>query len=304
MEPHYPHQSVLLQEVCAILAPQPGESVLDVTLGLGGHAKALAEAVGENGSLLALDADAANLAIARERLSEVKALVTLHQRNFRDLPQLKLPPVHVLLADLGLSSPHIDDPARGFTFRADAPLDMRYDQTRGESAGALLARSSAEELRTIFRSYGELPTAHRLATLLAGGNVSSTGALRSKVEEEYGAWVAKQVLPQLFQALRIAVNGELEALDILLKAGPALLAQGGRMGVISYHSLEDRMVKHVFRALTTPERDELTGRVSVPAAFELLTSKAIVPSEEEIKANPRARSAKFRAIRRIAPPTL
>jgi 16S rRNA (cytosine1402-N4)-methyltransferase len=215
------------------------------------------------------------------------------------VPTLDLPAQDIIFADLGLSSPHIDDAARGFTFRADGPLDLRYDQSTGDPASYLLQHSSPEKLATIFRSYGEL---HReggkLGRLLAGSSLTTTLQVRDRVEEAFG-FRARDLHPRIFQALRIAVNEELSVLDVLLAAAPELLAPGGRFGVISYHSLEDRAVKHAFRALTTPSKDPVTGKISVPASYELLTKKAIVPSDAEMEENPRARSAKFRILRRL-----
>lgn len=296
------HQSVLHSTVLELLRPLPGETVLDATLGLGGHAASFAEAIGEGGRLIGLDADAENLALARERLAHVPCSMDLRHVNFSQLPALALPPVDILFADLGLSSPHLDDPARGFSFRNDGPLDLRFDRTRGETARELLRRIDADTLAHLLRRYGEMKGAFRLATAIAGRDVPTTAGLRAIVEAVFG-FRAPSLLPQIFQAIRIAVNDELGALETLLEAGPRLLAPGGRMGVISFHSLEDRLVKHVFRALCTPRRDALTGQISHPAAYTLLTPKPVVPSTEEISSNPRARSAKLRIIHRCHPPS-
>lgn len=294
------HIPVLLDTVLAILDPRAGERVLDVTLGLGGHSAAFLWMIGPEGSLTALDADDANLAIARKRLRAQGGRVNLRHANFGDIAVLGLGEFDVMFADLGLSSPHIDDPARGFSFRFDGPLDLRFDRTAGRTAADLLHSSTEEELAALFRTYGELyKEARRLGRILAGRSIETTADLKRAVEEAFG-FRAKQILPQVFQALRIAVNDELNVLAELLRAGIAMLAPGGRMGVISYHSLEDRLVKQTFRALCTPEKDPVTGAVSVPAAFEALTKKAVQPDQAEIASNQRARSAKFRAIRRLA----
>lgn len=290
------HVPVLHTMVLSILRPRPGETVLDVTLGLGGHASAFLDAIGPTGCLIGLDADPRNLHGVEERLgSHVNA--TLMHANFRDLETLALPTVDVLFADLGLSSPHVDDPARGFSFRAEGPLDLRYDPDRGESAAALIERTRPEDLAKVLRTYGEFPGALRLARELAGQNLRTTMELRRIVEGLYG-YRAPQILPRVFQALRIAVNDEMGALAVLLRDGPRLLRPGGRMGVISYHSLEDRPVKRAFRAVTQPGRDPFTGRRIREAPFLLLTAKVIVPDDAEAAENPRARSAKFRAIQR------
>lgn len=290
------HISVMKQEVLDILAPKAGERVLDVTLGLGGHAGSFLQAVGPSGHLVALDADEDNLRIARERLAPLGSPELIHA-NFGSVRSLGLAPFDIIFADLGLSSPHIDDAARGFSFRFDGPLDLRFDRSRGETAADLIERLSEDDLKQVFREYGELREAGRLARLLAGKRWDTTTALKHKAEEAFG-FRAKQVLPQVFQALRIAVNDELAVLTELLEAGLDLLESNGRMGVLSYHSLEDRIVKHTFRAACAPIKDPVTGKVAIESAFELVTPKALVPSEQEIGDNPRARSAKFRVIRK------
>lgn len=294
------HVPVLLEEVLSALQPAAGERVLDVTLGLGGHASAFLRAVGPSGSLTALDADADNMMIARRRLEETGGLFELRHVNFGRIAELDLQPFDVIFADLGLSSPHLDDATRGFSFRFEGPLDLRFDRTGGKTAADLIEASDEEDLAGVFRTYGELwKEAGKLSRALTGKRWNTTTDLKNAVEQAFG-FRAKQILPQVFQALRIAVNDELHALSELLRVGPALLAPGGRMGVISFHSLEDRMVKQTFRALCEPVKDEITGKVSIPAGFELLTKKALQPSDDEIAANQRARSAKFRAIRRAA----
>lgn len=292
------HEPVLPSEVLSVLQPAPGETVLDVTLGLGGHSQLFLQKIGPQGRLIALDADAGNLDVARERLAAFIHQTTLYHVNFSAMEELHLPPVDVLFADLGLSSPHVDDPERGFSFRYDSPLDLRFDQSMGETAAELLERCELEDIIEILRMYGELyKDALRIARVLTEMKPQTTADLRLAVEKACG-WRAKQVLPQVFQALRIAVNDELRALGVLLAAGPKILAPGGRMGVLSYHSLEDRMVKQVFRDLCEPEKDVITGKISVEAPYRLLTKKAMQASEEEVRNNPRSRSVKFRAIER------
>jgi len=292
----YSHTPVLLNAALSLLQLKPGDSVLDVTLGLGGHALAFAEQIGAGGSLTGLDADPQNLASARERLSMIRTVTCLHA-NFRDLAALSLPQFDVIFADLGLSSPHLDDPLRGFSFRTDAPLDLRFDSTAGVSAAQWLQTVDSEDLTQVLRAFGELPHPHQLALLLKEQLPQTTFALVRTVEQVLH-WRAKSFLPQVFQALRIAVNDELGALDHLLSSGPSLLKEGGRMGVISYHSLEDRRVKQVFRTITTAPKNLETGQDLHPAPFILLTRKAMLPTAEEVRGNPRARSAKLRAIRR------
>ncbi len=289
------HTSVLLSTAIDILQPKKGNRVLDVTLGLGGHSEAFLKAIGPSGHLVALDADSDNLSFARERLAPFGPQAELHHINFGDVRSLGLDPFDIIFADLGLSSPHIDNAERGFSFRFDGPLDLRFDRSTGETAADFLERISPEDLYVVFRKYGELQQSNRLSKLLAGRRWETTSAVKGIVEEAYG-YRAKSVLPQVFQALRIAINDELGALTELLHAGLDLLKPGGRMGVLSYHSLEDRIVKHLFREVCTPLKDPVTGKVAVPSAFELITPKAVVPSDQEIQENQRARSAKFRVI--------
>jgi 16S rRNA (cytosine1402-N4)-methyltransferase len=293
---------VLREEVLSVLRLTPGERLLDLTLGPGGHARAFLEAVDGRATIIGLDADAENIALARETLREWTGRVTFLHANFRDLATLECEPVDVLFADLGVSSPHLDDPTRGFTFRADAPLDLRFDRSSGKSAAERLRKARPEDVASVLRRFGELPRGAALASVLcekaqASASLLRTGDIRRAAQEIYG-YKEPQVLPQIFQALRIWVNDEIGALEALLQTGPSLLRPGGRMGVISYHSLEDRLVKQTFRVLAAAERDERTGQDVAPALFELLTKKAVRPSEREVGENPRSRSAKFRAIRR------
>jgi len=294
---HLSHTPVLLETALSVLHPEAGDSVLDVTLGLGGHAEAFAKVVGPDGSLIGLDADPRNLASAQNRLLPFHTVTCVHA-NFHDLAALALPHFDIIFADLGLSSPHLDDPKRGFSFRSDAPLDLRFDPSAGLSAARWLQEVDAEELTRVLREYGEVPHPHQLAILLKDQLPQTTFELVRAVEQILH-WRAQSFLPQVFQALRIAVNDELSALDTLLDVGPSLLNEDGRMGVISYHSLEDRRVKQVFRMITTAPKNLENGQDLYPASYSLLTRKAILPTEDEIHRNPRARSAKFRAIRRV-----
>ncbi len=291
-------------DIFQILKPKKGETVLDVTLGLGGHAGKFWEAVGPTGHLIALDADAANIEAAKKNLPS-SPNIRIEHRNFRDVLAMPDLQADILFADLGVSSPHFDDPERGFSFRHSSPLDMRYDRTRGETASDFLRTAREEKIFRVLADNGELRGSKRLSNALysifhASPQDITTDALRGVVEKTFG-YRAPFVLPQIFQALRIRVNDELGALSSLLAAIPKILHPGGRAGIISFHSLEDRMVKTAFRSLCTPVKDPSTGAVAQPAPFELLTKKPLVPSEKEVAHNPRARSAKFRAIRRVFP---
>lgn len=289
------HVPVLQTTVLDVLRPKPGERALDVTLGLGGHAASLLEATSPDGHLTGIDADGANLRAAGEVLKPYGERVTLVHANFGDIASLGLPAVDLFLADLGLSSPHLDDPERGFSFRFDAPLDMRFDQSRGRTAAEIIRDADEKRLADILYQYGEIHESRMIAKKLAGKMFSTTIALKEVIEELFG-WRAPQFLPRVFQAMRIAVNNEMQTLANLLMEGPKLLKPGGRMAVISYHSLEDRQVKTAFRALTTPEKDPVTGKAVEIPPFQLLTKKALVPSPDEEASNPRSRSAKLRVI--------
>lgn len=300
------HVPVLAEEVMTFLAPTTGETVLDCTLGLGGHATTFLNATAPDGTLIGLDADSLNLREARKRLESYGDRVQLCCMNFRDAATILKQPVDIVFADLGLSSPHLDDPERGFTCRTNAPLDMRYDRSSGESAAEFLLSSSVEQITKVLREFGEIQRSHQLAKALHLHFHSETRSLTGwktddvvKCVEKIFTYRAPKVLPQVFQALRIAVNDELGAVASLLDALPTLLNPGGRVGIISYHSLEDRLVKHAFRSLSTPELDERTGRVSQAAAWDLVTRKAVIPSAQELEDNPRSRSAKFRVLRRV-----
>ena len=290
------HVPVLETTVLHVLAPKPGESVLDCTLGLGGHSAAFLEATAPSGTLTALDADTQNLEAARERLAPHGSRATLLHANFRDAGTLGIGPFDVVFADLGLSSPHVDDPTRGFSFRSDGPLDLRYDRTSGRTAADLIEESDEEELVALIHDLGEVHQHVRpLARLIAGTRIETTQDFRERVEQIF-SYRTPSVLPRLFQALRIAVNDELGALESLLAAIPPLLRPGGRAGILSYHSLEDRIVKRTFKSWSEPEKDPLTGRAVAEPAFALLTKKALVPDEKELSDNSRSRSVKFRAI--------
>ncbi len=301
---HAGHTPVLHSDVLQILAPCLGETVLDCTLGLAGHAAAFLEATAPNGRLIGIDADRRNLDAAAENLRPFGNRVELHCMNFRDVTTLSSLPVDIVFADLGLSSPHVDDPERGFTFRASGPLDLRYDQSSGQTAAEFLQNASEEQITRVLQEFGELPRSRSLAKALhlhfRSGNPPSagwnTGNVVACVEKVF-TYRAPNVLPQVFQALRIAVNDELGALRSLLDALPMLLKPGGRCGITSYQSLEDRMVKRHFRFLATPTIDERTGQVVTAAPWELLTRKGVSASADEIGRNPRSRSARFRAIR-------
>jgi len=289
------HLPVLLTEVLDGLAVQMGETVLDTTVGLGGHSAAFLEAIGESGHLIALDADSENLEEAKQNHSSLSGQKTYHHKNFREISDIDLPQCDVIFADLGVSSPHFDDPERGFSFRSEGPLDLRFDRTSGQTAAEIISSSTSEDIQQILSRFGEVRSARKLADEIMQVKPQTTQSLKECVENVCG-FRAKNVLPQVFQAFRIAVNNELYALEVLLGYAPSLLKKGGRLAIISFHSLEDRMVKQKFRELTTPVIDETTGAVAKEASFNLFQRKAIKPTEDEIKNNSRARSARLRIL--------
>ncbi len=294
----YGHTPVLLREVIFVLRPVSGERVLDCTLGLGGHSEAILASIRPDGLLVGLDADKKNLCSARERLSSFGDRCTFYHENFRNLAKLNLGSFDCILADLGLSSPHIDDPSRGFSWKSDGPLDMRYHRDFGLTAAALIEKLSDAKLAEVLRMYGELPRSWKLAAALKAELPQTTKEL-SRICTNVYSYRTPAVIAQVFQALRIAVNDEMGSLDLLLQNAPMLLRPGGRLGIITFHSLEDRAVKVHFRNLTTVPIDERTGSPVAPPSWELLTKKPVSSSAEEIAVNPRSRSAKFRVVRRL-----
>jgi 16S rRNA (cytosine1402-N4)-methyltransferase len=305
---------VLAEEVLTLLAPASGSLQIDATLGGGGHTERILGATDPDGRLLGLDADDAAIARVRERLAErFGDRLVLRQANFRDLgtvaPEAGFDAVDGLLFDLGLSSFQVGDAERGFGIRAGGPLDMRFDPSVGVSAAELLASLDARELAALFRRFGEEPQAGRIARAIVDARqtspIETSEDLAGLIERVApGAPGRRRIHPatRVFQALRIAVNAELEALSAGLAAAVDLLRPGGRLVVLSYHSLEDRIVKRFFDA----ERRGCICPPIVPVCvcgheprLRLLT-RSLTPSAAEIVANPRARSARLRAAERTA----
>ncbi len=310
------HLPVLAEEVLAMLQPRPGSLQIDATVGGGGHTERILEATNPDGRLLGLDADAAAIARVDGRLRpRFDNRLVLRRANFRELaavaPEAGFDAVDGCLFDLGLSSFQLADTERGFGFRAGGPLDMRYDTSRGVPAAELLATLDADELTALFRRYGEEPKARRIALAI----VDARGSAPVATAEELAALVERVVPPnprqprrthpatRVFQALRIAVNEELEALEIGLAAAVDLLRPGGRLVVLSYHSLEDRIVKRFFAA----ERRGCVCPPEIPVCvcgrnprLRLVTRRSVTPTQEEVAANPRSRSARLRAAERLA----
>ncbi len=290
------HVSVLPAEVLTFLAPAPGQVVVDATLGAGGHARLIAERLGANGRLIALDQDAAMLALARPGLQGLP--ITFMQASFDQLPEvlerLKVPAVDAVLADLGFCTDQLDDAERGLSFQQDGPLDMRLDRDSGEPASALLKRLDERELADLIYQYGEERMSRRIARRLVEARktkpLETTHELADLVRRCVPRSKGRHPIDpatRTFQALRIAVNDELGALERLLAALPHCLTPEGRAVLISFHSLEDRRVKQAFA-----DRQR----------WERLTRKPVQATEEEVRRNPRARSAKLRAAQRRKDP--
>ncbi len=305
------HVPVLLEETLGFLAPErrPGGLFVDATVGLGGHAEALLRRAPE-ARVLGLDRDPQALALAARRLEPFADRVRLEHAVFDRLEAvlagLGIDRVAGVLADLGVSSMQLDVPERGFSFRFDGPLDMRMG-IADLTAADLVNRSSEEELEKIFREYGEERHARRIARAIARARaespITTTGQLKSLIDRIKG-WSShrEKIDPatRVFQALRIEVNQELAGLAALIDQTVGLLEPDGRLVIISYHSLEDRIVKNRMRAMAQGEVDPITGRTrSETQLIEVLTRKPVRPSDEEIAFNPRSRSAKLRAAKRV-----
>jgi 16S rRNA (cytosine1402-N4)-methyltransferase len=309
------HLPVLAEEVMSMLAPAPGSLQIDATVGGGGHTERILEATDPDGRLLGLDADGAAIARVAQRLARFGDRLVLRQANFRELsdvaPAAGFGAVDGLLFDLGLSSFQLADTGRGFGFRAGGPLDMRFDTQRGVPASELLATLDTAELTALFRRFGEEPYAPRIARAIVNARatapIATAEELASLVEKVApgAAPGRRRIHPatRIFQALRIAVNAELDALEEALAAAVDLLRPGGRLVVLSYHSLEDRIVKRFLDA----ERKGCICPPSVPVCvcgrtprLRLVTKPSMTPTDAEIAANPRARSARLRAAERTA----
>jgi 16S rRNA (cytosine1402-N4)-methyltransferase len=290
------HDPVLLAEVVSTLAPGSGGVYVDGTVGLGGHSAALLEAGA--GRVLGIDRDERALEIARERLAGFGDRVELVHADYRQLPDVLarrgLGAVHGVLVDLGVSSLQLDDASRGFSFRQAGPLDMRMDQSRGESLAEKLAAVSEAELADVVYEFGEERKSRRVARAIVEardrGALASSTELASVVRRAAGGGEWQRVDPatRTFQALRIWVNGELEGLDAFAEAAVGTLVPQGRLAVIAFHSLEDRIVKRTSR------------RLAADGVVRLVTRRPIVPGDEEVARNPRARSARLRAMEKVA----
>jgi 16S rRNA (cytosine1402-N4)-methyltransferase len=291
------HVPVMTAEILQMLRPERGGLFVDCTVGLGGHARALLEAGATR--LIGLDRDRDALDLARETLAPWSDRVELVHADYRSLGDVldrrEVRLVDGTLADLGVSSLQFDAPGRGFSFQRDEPLDMRMDRSDGDTAADLVARASERELADAIFTYGEERFSRRIARAIVEARVESpvatTGRLATIVRRAVPRRGFMRIDPatRTFQALRIWVNRELEGLDRFVEAAAARLAVAARLVIITFHSLEDRIVKHTLRAL------DRGG-----AGVKVLTKKPLVPGDEEVGRNPRARSAKLRGVERIA----
>lgn len=305
------HVPVLVDETLRYLEPDRGGLFVDCTVGLGGHARAILEA-SSTAELVGIDRDPRALELARENLSVFGDRVRLREGAFTDVRQLlseaggDAPPVAGILADLGVSSLQLDTPERGFSFRFDAPLDMRMGRG-GPTAADIVNEYAEADLERIFRDYGEERQARRVARAIvrsrSEGTIDTTRRLREVILQSKGMGPEStrregRVDPatRVFQALRIEVNRELDELERFLDEAVQLLEEGGRVVVISYHSLEDRIVKNKLRDLARGEVDQVTGRpLAETRILDVLTKKPIRPGPREEAENPRSRSARLRA---------
>lgn len=304
MERDLAHVCVLRDEAAELLCPALSDgatgAIVDCTVGLGGHSRALLERTGPGVTLIGMDVDASNLKQAKENLSEFSARVRLFQANFAKvrvvLAEAGTLAVNVALADLGVSSGQLDDPARGLSFQADGPLDMRLDDRLTTTAADLVNTLGEKALADLIYEYGQERHSRRIARRIVaarkGRRIDSTVELAELVSRCYPPTQRRRgrIHPatRTFQALRIAVNDELASLEALLKALPDVVAPGGRAGVISFHSLEDGRVKRAF------------ADWAASGAARLITRKPVVASPQEVQANPRSRSAKLRVVERLA----
>jgi 16S rRNA (cytosine1402-N4)-methyltransferase len=288
------HDPVLLEETLLFLRPERGGTYVDCTLGLGGHTEAMLARGATR--VIGIDRDAEALASAKERLTPVAGRVELVQADYRALAAVLsergIAAVDGILADLGVSSMQFDSEGRGFSFRRDEPLDMRMDRSSGPTAADLVNAARETELADVIFRFGEERQSRRIArAIVASRPVTTTGELAAIVRRAIPGrgWQRIDPATRTFQAIRIWVNGELDDLDTFVRIAAAQLAPAARLCVISFHSLEDRIVKHTMRGVANED-----------SAFRILTKKPIVPDEAEVQRNPRSRSAKLRAIERQA----
>lgn len=295
MTEKFTHQPVMIDEVLKWLSPQIGDIIIDGTVGLAGHSLLLAEQIGVSGHLIGLDRDVNAINIAQEKLSAVNCRVTLLPRQFAQidavLRELNIAEVARILLDVGVSSMQFDDPTRGFSFRFDGALDMRMDNTSGISAQEIINQDSEENLADIFYHYGEERHSRKIAraivTARASNAITTTNELANIIERVIPRRGKIHPATKVFQALRIVVNDELAQLEKVMPLALAALKSGGRLAIITFHSLEDRLVKYWFR-------QAVADKIAISPH-----KKAILPTYQATRENRRARSAKLRIIEKV-----
>ncbi|UCB56368.1 MAG: 16S rRNA (cytosine(1402)-N(4))-methyltransferase RsmH [Thiotrichales bacterium] len=310
MESGLEHQPVLIEEAINALNIKADGFYVDATFGRGGHSRSILDCLNENGRLLALDQDPQAVSYGRQQYNNEKRIEIIHC-NFRKVAQMVaerglVEKVDGVLMDLGVSSPQLDDADRGFSFTRSGPLDMRMNTEEGENAMQWLAGVSLDELTSVLRKYGEEKSARRIASAIidyrADTEISDTRQLAEIIVNAVPGYERhKHPATRSFQAIRIHINEELQALEQGLQAAVSVLAVAGRLAVISFHSLEDRIVKRFMRKMASPPALP-AGLPVISAANDVpyrLVGKPIVPKEEEIKRNPRARSARLRILERV-----
>jgi 16S rRNA (cytosine1402-N4)-methyltransferase len=310
MLPSPPHQPVLLEEAVSYLVTDPDGIYLDGTIGFGGHAEALLSKLSKKGQLIGIDLDPYALDYTQKRLSAHFTSYSLHHGNFREYPILLqkegVSTLTGILIDLGTSSCQIDSVHRGFSFQQDAPLDMRFNSQSGMTAGDFLNSSTEENISDVIKKYGEerrhRKIAGKISRMVKGGKMNTTFDLKEAVSGSVHPRHVTKSLARVFQAIRIHINHELDSLKSALQSSLGWVKAGGRIAIISFHSLEDRIVKQFFKeaALTCVCPKEFPVCVcDTTPELKILTSRGIKASAEEVKHNSRSRSAKLRVAERI-----
>jgi 16S rRNA (cytosine1402-N4)-methyltransferase len=303
-----PHTPVLYKEVLSALQPKSGSRIIDGTVGAAGHAFGILTASSPDGELLGLDRDQAALEIARERLTDFGARAILKQGSFDEIlshaAEIGWNEVQGVLLDLGVSSMQLADPGRGFSFRADGPLDMRFDLTQDLTAADLVNELGLEELASVIHRYGEEPKAYKIARAIVQARPLMSTRQLAEIVARVSGQKKRRIHPatRTFQALRIAVNDELDTLQAGLTQAIQVLEPGGRLAVISFHSLEDRIVKRTFKresqsCVCPPEQPICTCEGK--QTLRIITKRPIWPTEAEVEGNPRARSARLRVAEKV-----
>jgi len=305
----YQHVSVLKDEVLEFLNLKGKRNIVDLTLGLGGHSKSILEIIPKSGKVIGFDLDKDHLQVAKKKLKEFGDRLITVNANFEtlaeNLKKLKIKAVDAILLDLGIASPHVDIGERGFSFMRAGPLDMRFDLKSDLTAADVVNKYSEKQLIKVFQEYGEEPRARKIAVAIVKArkekSFKTTLQLADFIEKIMKREGRIHPATRIFQALRIEVNRELEVLNSVLEQATDVLKSGGRLVVISYHSLEDRIVKNFFRENTRDYVNlpgEMTTTKLIPR-LKIITKKPLVPGEKELQVNPRSRSAKLRVAEKI-----